>query len=434
MKKMWVVLRKSVSYILATKHMASNPKSNRATQYVIWGVALFLVILATYAVRSMTLERVSVRTGKVTYEDLVKTFSTTGKVEPIADFQAQAVAAGQVQDVYVDPLEKVKAGQVLLKMDDSTALANLAHAQSILQADELAASNIEHNGTQDERITNAADLSRARLQRQQDEADLAARRKLLQQGAESPAEVAAAEHRIQVDDSLIHSLEQQSTQRYDQADEAAAQAQIADAKAAVNAAQSAYSNAVIKTPISGTVYYLPVTQYEYVSAGDSLVDVADLTHIRIIAYFDEPDIGNLAVGQPVKITWEAKQGAAWHGHVSEVPTTIIEYQQRFVGECHVTVDDADGTLMPDANVNVTVTTAQHLHVLSVPREALRFDRAQPYVFRVIHDKLVRTPVQIGIVNLTQVEITSGLAEGDTVATTATTPRDLSNGLLVKPIP
>jgi HlyD family secretion protein len=396
-------------------------------------VALFLVVLAVYAVRSLTRERVAVRTAQVTYQDLVKSFSTNGKVEPMDDFQAHSQAAGQVQDIYVDVGDKVKAGQLLLKMDDKYAQAQLAHAQATLQAAELAASDIDHGGTQDERNTTAADLARAKFQRQQDATDLAAKQKLLQQGAESQAEVAAAQHRVELDDSTIHSIEQHSTQRYGDADRARAQAELEDARAAVAAAQRTYDTADIRSPISGTVYYLPVSQYDYVDTGTDLVYVANLTRMRITAYFDEPDIGNLAVGQPVEITWEAKQGVTWHGHVSEVPTTIIEYLTRFVGECLITVDDADGNLMPDANINVKVTTAQHLHVLSVPREALRFDGAQPYVFRILEGKLVRTPVRIGIVNLTQVEITSGLAEGDTVATSATTPRDLSNGLEVKPV-
>ncbi len=413
--------------------MAPTPRSNRATHYIVLGVALFLVVLAVYAVRSLTRERVAVRTAQVTYQDLVKSFSTNGKVEPMDDFQAHSQAAGQVQDIYVDVGDKVKAGQLLLKMDDKYAQAQLAHAQATLQAAELAASDIDHGGTQDERNTTAADLARAKFQRQQDATDLAAKQKLLQQGAESQAEVAAAQHRVELDDSTIHSIEQHSTQRYGDADRARAQAELEDARAAVAAAQRTYDTADIRSPISGTVYYLPVSQYDYVDTGTDLVYVANLTRMRITAYFDEPDIGNLAVGQPVEITWEAKQGVTWHGHVSEVPTTIIEYLTRFVGECLITVDDADGNLMPDANINVKVTTAQHLHVLSVPREALRFDGAQPYVFRILEGKLVRTPVRIGIVNLTQVEITSGLAEGDTVATSATTPRDLSNGLEVKPV-
>jgi HlyD family secretion protein len=413
--------------------MASVPKSNRATQYVVWGASLILVVLAVYAVRSLTREKVSVRTAQVTYQDLVKSFSTNGKVEPLDDFQAHAPAAGQVEEIYVEVGDKVKEGQLLLKMDDKVALANLAHAQSTMRAAELAASDVGQGGTQDERNTTAADLSRARFQRQQDAADLAAKQRLQQQGAESPAEVDAAKHRVEADDNSIHNIEQHGTQRYGDADRARAQAQLEDARAGVAAAQSAFDTVDIRSKISGTVYYLPVAQHDYVDTGTDLIYVADLKQMRITGYFDEPDIGNLANGQPVKITWEAKPGMAWYGHIEHVPTTIIEYLTRFVGECLIAVDDADGVLQPNANVNITVTTAKHEHVLSIPREALRFDGTQPYVFRIINDRLVRTPVKIGIVNLTQVEIASGVNEGDTVATSATTPTDLSNGLQVKTV-
>jgi HlyD family secretion protein len=413
--------------------MASNPTSSRSTQYVIWGSAFVVLALAVYAVRSFTRERVAVRTAQLSYQDLVKSFSTNGKVEPVVDFQAHAQAAGQVREIYVDVGDKVKPGQLLLKMDDKYALANLAHAQSTLQAADLAASEIEHGGTQDERNTNAADLSRARLQRQQDAATLGALQQLQQKGAASASEVAAYQRQVAVDDSSILSLEQHGTQRYGQADRARAQAEVADANAAVAAAQSSYASADIRTPIAGSVYYLPVSQYDYVESGTDLIYVADLSRLRVTAYFDEPDIGSLAVGQPVKITWEAKAGMVWHGHISQPPTTIITYGTRNVGECFITVDDADGVLQPNATVNATVTTAQHPHVLSVPREALHFDGAQPYVFRVMKDKLVRTPVQIGIVNYNSAEIAGGLAEGDVVATTATTNRDLTDGLEVIPV-
>ena len=413
--------------------MASSPKSTRSSHYAVWGSAIILIVLAVYAVRTLTRERVSVKVANVTYQDLVKSFSTNGKVEPLDDFEAHAQAAGQVQDISVDLGDKVKPGQLLIRMDDKFALANLAHAQSTLQAAQLALSDIQHGGSQDERNTTASDLTRAQLQRQQDAADLAARQKLLAQGAESPAEVDAAQHRIQVDDNYIHSIQQHSTQRYGEADKARAEAEVTDAQAGVAAAQRAYDTADIHSPIAGTVYYLPVSQYDYVSTGDDLIYVADLKRLRITAYFDEPDIGNLADGQPVKITWEAKPGVVWHGHITQTPTTIISYLTRFVGECFITVDDANGVLQPNANINVTVTTAQHMHVLSVPREALHFDGAQPYVFRIIQNKLVRTAVQLGIVNLTQAEITSGLSEGDTVALNATTNRDLNDGLEITPV-
>jgi HlyD family secretion protein len=409
------------------------PRSNRATQIVVWGIALVLVVLAVFAIRSLTREHLTVVTAEASYADLAKTFSTTGKVEPTNDFRVYAQASGQVQDVYVDIGDKVKPGELLLKMDDKYALANLAHAQSTLQSATVASNDIQQGGTQEERNSLASDLNKATLQRQQDATDLAARQKLLQQGAASPAEVAETQHRLQIDDANIAAIQQRSTKRYGQGDTARAAAELADARAAVAAAQSGFANADIRSKIAGTVYYLPVQQYDYVKPDDELIFVADLAQMEVTAYFDEPDIGNLAAGQPVSLTWEAKPGMTWHGHIVQAPSTVINYQQRFVGECLIAVDDANGSLLkPDANVVVTVTAAQHPHVLSVPHEAVHQDPSGYYVYRIINGRLVRTSVQTGIMNLNQDEIVSGLSEGDTLAVHSTADRELTDGLHVTP--
>ena len=415
--------------------MASNPETRRASPFVLWGAGIAVVALGLFLLRFLTRERISVHTAQVSYQDLNKTSSANGKVEPIYEFEAHALTAGIVQDIYVSPTEKVKPGQLLLRMDDADAKASLARAQSLLQAAELAMSDIEHGGSQDERNTFASDLSRAKIQREQDAASLAALEKLQAQGAASPAEVTAARRRLAMDDSNLHSIEQHSTQRYGDADRARAQAQLADAQAAVAAAQSAVAADDIRSKIAGTVYNIPVSRYDYVPAGDNndLIYVADLSRLQVTAYFDEPEVGNLADGQPVKIVWEAKPNEAWHGHITTAPTTIIAYGTRNVGECFISVDDPTSDLLPNTNVTVTVTTAQRRHVLSVPREAVHTDSAGNFVYRVIKNKLVRTPVQVGIYNLTREEILSGLSEGDAVALNATTNRDLSNGLEVKPV-
>jgi HlyD family secretion protein len=224
-----------------------------------------------------------------------------------------------------------------------------------------------------------------------------------------------------------------STQRYSAPDRARAEAQLADARAGVAAAQKGYANVNVRSPLEGTVYSIPVARYDFVQAGEDLMDVADLNKIQIRAYFDEPEIGNLAVGQAVQILWEGKPNRVWHGHVSRVPTTVIAYGTRSVGECIIAVDDAKEDLLPNTNVTVTVTTQQRFNVLSIPREALHTEgSARDFVYRVVHNKLVVTPVHVGVVNLTRVEITGGLTDKDTVALGATNSnRDLSNGLAVK---
>lgn len=414
--------------------MASNPKSTRTLTYAVWGLAIVVVSLAVFAIRSFTQPKAAVRPAEVTYQDLLKTSSTNGKVQPVDDFKLTAQAAGQVQEVYVKLGQHVNSGQMLLKMDDRYAISALEHANSMLKTSEQAASAIEQGGTQEERNSAGLDLSKAQLQRQQDAAALDSLKKLEQSGAASASEVAAAQHRVEIDDTTIHATQQRMTNRYGQADRAKVQADLVDARAAVAAAQGGLARADIRSPITGSVYYLPISRFDMVNAGDDLISVADLTKLRVTAYFDEPEVGALANGQPVTITWDARPEKVWHGHVSQAPTTIISYGTRNVGECFVTVDDADGTLQPNANVLIKVTTAQHKHVLAVPRDTLHIEGSQPYVFRIVNDVLVQTPVQIsgGIVNYNWAEITSGLSEGDVVARNASNNRELRNGLKVKP--
>jgi HlyD family secretion protein len=179
------------------------------------------------------------------------------------------------------------------------------------------------------------------------------------------------------------------------------------------------------------VYAIPVSKYDFVQGGEALLDVADLSKLEVLAYFDEPDVGRLAIGQPVEIVWDAKPNLMWHGHIIEAPTTIITYGTRNVGECLITVDDAHGDLLPNTNVTIKVTTLLHKNVLLLPHEALHTDSGSNYVYRVIGDRLVKTPVQVGVVNPVSAEITGGLKEGDKVALNPTTEGDLSDGLHIK---
>jgi HlyD family secretion protein len=405
-------------------------ETRRLNPLLLWVVFLAIIVLVFVVLRSSSRDTVEVKVAAVTRQNLVSAVSTNGKVEPIGEFQAYAPAPGVIAKVYVEILQKVRAGDLLLKMDDSDAVAKLAAAQASLRTAEVTLHDMEHGGSQEEHITLTGDLSRASLQQQQAVKDLAALKQLEQKGAASASEVAAAEQRLLAANTSVESLQMRTTQRYSSADKARVEAQVADARAALTAAQSSYAAYNIRTPQAGTVYSIPVSTYDFVPAGETLVAVADLNKIQVHAYFDEPEIGKLAVGQAVKIAWDARPNQTWHGHISIAPTSVITYGTRNVGECIITVDDARGELLPNTNVVVTVTTAQRVNVLSIPREAFHTEGGN-FVYRVINNKLVRTPVQVGLINLTRVEITGGLTEKDTVALSALNNRELSNGLPVK---
>jgi HlyD family secretion protein len=405
-------------------------ETRRITPLTLWAILLTVAIFAYIIFRSTTRELVEVRASTVDHQNMVSSISTNGKVEPIGEFQAYAPAAGIIAKVYVDVLQKVKAGDLLIKMDDSDAVAKLASANATLRTAEATLHDMEQGGSQEERISLSGDLGHAQLQQQQAQKDLSALQQLQQTGAASASEVAAAQQRLQAANTSLQNIQNRTTERYSAPDKARVEAQVADARAALGAAQSTYNSYNIRTPQAGTVYSIPVSTYDFVPAGENLVDVADLNKIQVHAYFDEPEIGKLAVGQAVKITWDAKPTQTWHGHITVAPTTVVTYGTRNVGECLITVDDAREDLLPNTNVIVTVTVAQRFNTLTIPREALHSENGD-FVYRIVNNKLVRTPVQVGLLNLIRAEITGGLSEKDIVARNAINNRELTNGLPVK---
>jgi HlyD family secretion protein len=396
----------------------------------LWVALLVVVIAVLFYIRSGN-QRLTVRVATVERHDITRTVSTNGKVVPTVDFQAHAPMGGEVKGLFVSLNQNVTAGQSLLRLDDAQARKDVAAAEAVLAAAQAQLGSLQHGGTQDERIAAKGDLDTALQQQKQAATSLETTKRLQAQGAASANEVASAQQRLTDADIKVSQLQTRRTGRYSKEDIDTQQAQVAQAQAALFAARAELAAVDVKAPFAGTVYAIPVSQYDYVQGGEALLDVADLSKLEVLAYFDEPDVGRLAIGQPVEIVWDAKPSLIWHGHILEAPTTIITYGTRNVGECLITVDDAHGDLLPNTNVTIKVTTMQHKNVLILPHEALHTENATNYVYRVVGDHLVKTTVQIGVVNPVSAEITRGLKEGDVVALNPTTDGDLSDGLRIK---
>ena len=405
----------------------------RTSTLWIWVGIVALIVGAFFAIRITTSEIVEVKTAPVSYQDLLSTVSTNGRVQPVHEFQAHAPVSAVVDNIYVQLGDHVKPGQLLIRMADADARARLAAASSNLVFSERDQKDTIAGGSQDERNRNAAELQADRLEIQQAQSNLALTQQLQQKGAASASEVASAQSRLDTANTTFRNAQIRMSQRFSDTDRSTLAAKVADAKANLAAAESGLNSSDIHSPIAGTVYSLPVSKYDYIQGGGDLIDIADLNNVRVFAYFDEPEIGKLQSGLPVNIQWDAKPGQTWHGHIETAPRTVIPYGSRSVGECVITVDDAKGDLPPNSNVTVTVTTAERPHVLSIPHEALHFEGPNAFVYRVIDRHLVRTPVNVALENVTRVEITSGLTDKDVVALNATNNRDLTNGLEVKPL-
>ena len=240
--------------------------------------------------------------------------------------------------------------------------------------------------------------------------------KLKATGAASASEVAAAQERLDAAEASLHASDQGASNRYSPAEVERARAAVADAQANLAEARQVVEQTEVRAPVAGTIYSLDAKPTEFAEEGKLLLQLADLHHERIRAYFDEPEIGKLALGQNIQIKWDAKPGRVWNGHIERTPVTVINLGTRSVGEVLVKIDDLDSELLPETNVNVTATTSSETNALTIPREALRSENGKTYVFKLVGGELRRVPVTTGTLNLTQVAILSGLAEGDKVAT------------------
>ncbi len=398
---------------------------------VLWLGAAVILVLVFFSVRSLTREQLTVRAAQVSHQPLESSISTNGRVEPDKNLELHSPIAAIVKAVYVQPGDQVPAGKLLLFLDDVQARAKLATAESGVKSAQAALEATTQNGTLEQRQAAAAEVTRNRLEHDQAQRDLDALIKLNSTGAASPSEVTAARQRLATAEANLRASEQNVQSRYSPADVARAKAALADAEANRQAAQQVLAQTSVHAPIAGTVYSLNIKNTEFVEEGKLLLQLADLHHERVRAYFDEPEIGRLAVGQPIQIKWDAKPGVLWHGHIERTPITVITYGTRTVGEVIIHIDDVDSRLLPDTNVTVTVTTSSESNVMSVPREALHTENGKPYVYKIVNDELQRTSVVTGSINLTQVAIHSGLKDGDLVATGTTTGQPLQEGVAVK---
>ncbi len=360
--------------------------------------------------------------------------STNGKVEPVQNFEAHAPISTTVKRLFVKEGDHVHKGQLLLELDDADIRSQAAKAQAQVKAAQASLSATKNSGTQEEVLTLKSQFSKAQTARDAAQRNLDALKRLQQQGAASEGEVRQAEQTLEAAQADANLVQQKLKDRYSAPEVASTEAQAAEAQAAYESAVDALGKSNVRAPFDGIVYSLPVKTGSFVPGGELMLQEADLTHVIVRAFVDEPDVGRLQVGQRVEITWDAVPGRTWTGTVNTVPSTVKPRGSRNVGEATCLIDNQDLRLLPNINVGVTIIVAEHQNVLTLQRDALRMDDTKPYVFIINDDHLKRQPVQFSLQNLTRVEITDGLTQGERVALPAEESKPLVDGASVKIVP
>lgn len=209
---------------------------------------------------------------------------------------------------------------------------------------------------------------------------------------------------------------------------AAQQAVVDQAKAGIQGIQVQLGKTVLRSPIDGviTVQGAKLGQIVTVTtsaiANSSLISIISLKQLEIDADIPEVDIGRLALGQPVSITFDALPGETFKGSVMEIDPAetiiggVVNYQIK------VALNSTDSRIKSGLTANLSIQTAVRTGVVLLPQYAIQQNNQGPFVRVVNGNTTSDVPVKLGIRGTDgNVEIVSGVAEGQEVQNVGLNP-------------
>jgi HlyD family secretion protein len=369
--------------------------------------------------------------AKTTHETISNVLSTNGKVEPAEYMDVRVEAPGLVKRLLVHAGDSVRKGQTLAELSEPGLQQELDAAEARELQARADLQTLQAGGKSADTSELEGSVNRLKADRDAAQRNLEALQRLLAKQAATAFEVEQARQSIKSLDVQLESLQQRRTSLVGKGDLASAEARVQEAKANVSLARQRIDNDVVRAPISGTVYDLPARQGAFLNAGDPVGSIGKLDPVRVRVYVDEPELGRVAAGQSVRITWDALPGKEWAGTVEKRPTQVISLGSRQVGEVLCTISNPGHELVPGTNVNAFILTQVVEHALTIPKAAVRRD-GMIGVFVLQPDNTVKfQAIQTGASDALRVEVLKGVAEGEAVA--VATEQTLKNGVKVNPV-
>jgi HlyD family secretion protein len=415
---------------------------------------------------------VDVQTSRVSRQDLVASVTASGEIKPknYINLGANTIGPAPITEILVKEGDHVRKGQVVAKMESVQANADVVAQKASIDTS-LADSAAAEAGlkSQADGVTTAQatlDKNKAELARTKSnfdratelfDAKLLAKQDYDQKRAEYDTAVAAigeAEARL----SQARAQESQARQQL-----TSAQKHTAQQQANLNRFADILEKYDVTAPIDGIVTNLPVRAGETVvpgvqnSAASTIMTIADMSVITAEVKVDETDIVNVEVGQRAEVTIDAMPNHTFHGHVTEIGDTAIlrssgvaasqsntSDQEAKDFKVVVALDDPPEDIRPGLSCTGKIVTATKPRVLTIPIQALTvrkrgdLDPKKPDgvqaasnvdpvaekakkeelqgVFTIRNGKAEFIPVKTGITGTTDIEVLSGLKDGDQIIT------------------
>jgi multidrug efflux pump subunit AcrA (membrane-fusion protein) len=182
-------------------------------------------------------------------------------------------------------------------------------------------------------------------------------------------------------------------------------------------------NTRLKAPMDGVVTAQFFQVGEFANPGAPVIELTDMSILDAEVNLDETDVARIATGMPVVSTVDAFPGVELSGEVTEIAPTAAIQSGVVLYPVTVRLNSTELPLRSGMTVNVTFPIEQRTDTLLVPFRAIETEGGQAYVTRVTATGSERVAVTLGLITDTQIEILSGINEGDVVTVYANPVQD-----------
>jgi len=204
-----------------------------------------------------------------------------------------------------------------------------------------------------------------------------------------------------------------------------AAAQVDQAQASLKQLQEQLAYTVIAAPMDATVLSRDVQLGDAVSSilvngstATLIMTLGDVHQVYVQGKVDESDIGKVYLGQAARIKVQSFRDKTFSGVVTKIAPLGVEKDNVTTFEVRVSIDNPGGELKANMTANAEIVLEEHKNVLTVPEQAVIFDKDRNATVQVPDDKgkdgRSAIPIRVGLSNGSRTEVLAGLKTGDTV--------------------
>jgi multidrug efflux pump subunit AcrA (membrane-fusion protein) len=372
---------------------------------------------------------VDVATAPAIMRELPQFFEATGSLTGDQQTDVAPSAAGKVVAIGVDLGSYVKRGQMIVRLDDVDAKLRVQQAQAQLEQAKAALRQAEEKAGiragQSFDPNKVPEVANARVALELAEKNLRRAEKLIESGDVSRS---SYDQQKAQRDQLKEAYESAvSLARQNFAAVATARANVANAESQLGLAQRSLSYSLVFSPIDGYVAERNADLGEYVSPSTKVATIVRINPLRVRIDIPEQAIPAVNVGQSVSVTTSAWPDRNFSGRIARISPNVTPTSRTLTVEAEI--ENGSGVLKPGQFATVRILQSRAQPAVLVPSRAVRTESGVSRVFVIKDGRAQERLVQLGQTEGDLVEIKSGVAAAELVATSNI--EQLGDGMAVK---